>query len=70
MWLWLWHSLAAVAPIGLLAWESPYAAGAALKKSTKTTTKSYKQKHFEKGIKRFFYVLLNAKTKAPLYIVL
>ena len=28
----LWHhSLAAVAPIGLLAWEPPYAVGAALK---------------------------------------
>ena len=29
--LWLWCRLAAVAPIGLLAWEPPYAAGAALK---------------------------------------
>ena len=30
--LWLWCRLAAVAPIGPLAWEPPYAAGAALKK--------------------------------------
>jgi len=30
--LWLWHRLAAVAPIGPLAWEPPYAAGVALKR--------------------------------------
>ena len=30
--LWLWCRLAAVAPIHLLAWELPYAAGAALKR--------------------------------------
>ena len=29
--LWLWCSLAAVAPIGHLAWEPPYAMGVALK---------------------------------------
>ena len=29
--LWLWHRLAAVAPISPLVWEPPYAAGAALK---------------------------------------
>ena len=31
--LWLWHRLAATAPIGLLVWEPPYAAGAALEKA-------------------------------------
>ena len=30
--LWLWRRPAAVAPIRCLAWEPPYAAGAALKK--------------------------------------
>ena len=30
--LWLWHRLAAIAPIWPLAWESPYAVGAALKR--------------------------------------
>ena len=30
--MWLWHRLAAVAPIRLVAWELPYASGAALKK--------------------------------------
>jgi len=33
--LWLWHRLAAVAPIRPLAWEPPYAAGAALKRPKK-----------------------------------
>ena len=30
--LWLWHSLVTIAPIRPLAWEPPYAAGAALKR--------------------------------------
>ena len=30
--LWLWYSLAAIAPIQLLAWEPPYAVGVALKR--------------------------------------
>ena len=33
--LWLWHGPAAVAPIRPLAWEPPYAAGAALKRGKK-----------------------------------
>ena len=42
--LWLWHRLAAVAavaPIRHLAWESPYAAGAALKKKKKSIVLKY-----------------------------
>ena len=31
--LWLWHRPAAIAPIGPLAWEPPYAVGAALEKA-------------------------------------
>ena len=31
--LWLWHRPAAIAPIGPLAWEPPYATGAALEKA-------------------------------------
>ena len=33
--LWFWHRLAATAPIGPLAWESPYATGAALEMAKK-----------------------------------
>ena len=40
MLLWLWHRLAATAPIRPLAWEPPYAEGAALKRQkTKTINK-------------------------------
>ena len=34
--LWLWHRPVATAPIRPLAWEPPYAAGAALEKANKT----------------------------------
>ena len=37
--LWLWHRLAATAPIGPLAWEPPYAVGAALEKTKKKKKK-------------------------------
>ena len=33
--LWLWYRLVATVPIGPLAWEPPYAAGAALEKTNK-----------------------------------
>ena len=39
--LWLWHRPAAVAPIGLLAWEPPYAAGAALKRQKTMCTHTH-----------------------------
>ena len=34
--LWLWHRLAATAPIQPIAWELPYAANAAPQKQSKT----------------------------------
>ena len=37
--LWLWRRLAAAAPIRPLAWELPYAVGAALKKKKKKKKK-------------------------------
>ena len=43
--LWLWHRPAAVALIQPLAWESPYAAGAALKKDKKNKKKQKKENH-------------------------
>ena len=41
--MWLWYRLAAAAPIGPLAWEPPYAVGAALKKRQKTINKLIKK---------------------------
>jgi len=41
--LWLWCRLAAAAPIKPLAWEPPYAAGAALKRQK---TKKKKKLHY------------------------
>ena len=36
--LWLWRRPAAAAPIGPLAWELPYIAGAVIKKKKKITS--------------------------------
>ena len=41
--LWLWCRLAAVAPLGPLAWEPPYAEGVALEKIKNKTNKQKKQ---------------------------
>jgi len=49
--LWLWCRLAATAPIRPLAWEPPYAAGAAkemAKRQKKTKNKNKKLQHREK----------------------
>ena len=42
--LWLWRRPVATAPIQPLAWEPPYAAGAAQEIATTTTTKDKKTK--------------------------
>ena len=47
MLLWLWHRLVATAPTGPLAWEPPYAAGAALKTQNKTKQNKTKQKNLK-----------------------
>jgi len=41
---WLWHRPAATAPTGTLAWEPPYATGAALEKAKKTKKKEKEKK--------------------------
>ena len=46
--LWLWRRLAATAPIQALAWEPPYAAGAALEKGKKTKKKIKNKKRKNK----------------------
>jgi len=38
--LWLWHRLAATAPIQPLTWEPPYAVGVALKKEKRKKRKT------------------------------
>ena len=43
LWLWLWCRPVAIAPIGPLAWEPPYAAGAALEKAKKDKRKKKKK---------------------------
>ena len=44
--LWLWYRLAAVAPIGPLAWELPYAAPVVLKSKKKKVIKEIIQEKF------------------------
>ena len=41
--LWLWQRLAAVAPIRPLAWEPPYAVGAALESKKQSKAKQTKK---------------------------
>ena len=57
MLLWLWRRPVATAPIGLLAWESPYAAGAALEKAKRQKTKKTKNKK-QKNPKEVVFVSL------------
>ena len=46
--LWLWRRLAAIAPIRPLAWEPPYAAGAAQKWQKEKKKKEKKRKKINK----------------------
>ena len=48
--LWLWHRLESTAPIGPLAWEPPYAAGAALEKAKGQKKKKKKKKNDYNGL--------------------
>ena len=56
--LWLWRRLVATAPIQPLAWEPPYAAGAAQEIATTTTTTKEKKTKNQK-IKRIKYLGVN-----------
>ena len=51
--LWLWRRPAAIVPIRPLAWELPYATGAALKR-----TKGQKKKSFMQKQENIYYHLL------------
>ena len=48
--LWLWRRLVAAAPIRPLAWEPPYAAGAAQEIATTTTKKKNTERVGEKTV--------------------
>ena len=60
--LWLWCRLAAIAPIGPLAWELPYATGDALKKNAGS---------YDGSIFNFFLdiSILFSMLAAPVYIL-
>ena len=47
--LWLWHRLAAIAPIHPLAWEFPYATGVAIKGERKKEREREREKKKRKG---------------------
>ena len=49
-WLWLWHRPAAEAPIRPLAWELPYAIGAALKSKRKKKKSKQNKQTYRLGI--------------------
>ena len=61
--LWLWCRPADVAPIRPLAWEPPYAAGAALKrqknKKHTDTTRQFKELEMQMGNKYMKYLKFN-----------
>ena len=48
--LWLWHRLAAVAPVQPLAWELPYATDSALKSKKQKKTYIYTHMYIYKTI--------------------
>ena len=52
MWLWLWCRLTDAAPFRPLAWELPYAAGAALKSKKKEGRKERKGRKRKKENKK------------------
>ena len=56
MLLWVWHRLAATAPIQLLAWELPYIRGAALKRQKKKS-QLLLDKH--QNLRNAFYLLFH-----------
>ena len=49
---WLWRRAAAIAPIRPLAWEPPYATGAALEKAKRQKKKKKKRRESEREIQR------------------
>ena len=63
MLLWLWHRLAAASPIQPLAWELPYATGAAVKGKGEKKRKEEKRQEKKKERKRDTDKLINGETR-------
>ena len=61
--LWLWRRPVATAPIRPLAWEPPYAAGAAQEIATATTTKDKKTKDKRQKKKKKKFKMKKVKRK-------
>ena len=64
--LWLWRRLVAAAPIQPLAWEPPYAAGAAQEMAKRQKTKN-KKKSSQTRQKGWFRSVVNVSTPTELY---
>ena len=66
LWLWLWRRPAATALIRLLAWEPPYATGAALEKTKKQKNKQKNHMHTKTKTKDMnkHYMNIHAKSSA------
>ena len=70
MLLWLWHRLAASAPVGPIAWEPPYAVDAVSKKGKKKKKKTLcivylKFKFNQISCLFFFFFLAKSGNHAP-----
>ena len=68
--LWLWHRLVATAPIRPLAWEPPYAAGAAqeMAKRPKKKKKTKKEKKKEKREAEYIQMQMRKKKTRSMYL--
>ena len=62
MLLWLWRNPAAIAPIGPLAWDRPYAAGMALKSKNQSLSQDIERSQYRLGsIVCLFFVSIKEK---------
>ena len=67
--LWLWHRPAATGPIRPLAWEPPYAAGAALKRQTNKKKRVSSSRTWSTGVHQTIQsVHMNVLTGSTIFI--
>jgi len=65
--LWLWHRLVATAPIRPLAWEPPYAEGAAREMAKRQKKKERKKKKLGLHLQYMEVPSLGVKSELPAY---